>query len=363
MKTEKAKQLNLYLKTAITFFESTVEKKENELPNYIRIKNSLTEETFKKNYDNFISEMKENILEYRDYDTAADYLKMYLVDFKEWEGFGYSINNKIIKNNYEVQFLLKLKLSIENYIQKIRYLLLDYFLYDSNFRKFYNNTISEDNINTREQNKPQIDTNKPAFDERFDFDKMMTECASKAQDTLSRVGFIQDRLFDFRQWQIKYDVEDNTRAMFDRSNCKLKYTTEYYPKFEQQCKLELERLEKKHEIDKKKLTNKAIEKNPIIIQNIVESPYKWNSSDTDFLELFAALYQNQSIARTDGKPLTRKEMQEYFQNIMSLNIKDVEGKLTKATNRKLNMTPFIDSIKAAFETYAKDKEDRLESRR
>jgi hypothetical protein len=64
-----------------------------------------------------------------------------------------------------------------------------------------------------------------------------------------------------------------------------------------------------------------------------------------------------------ANPLTRKEMLEYFQSILGLQIKYANSTINKATNRKINMTPFIDTIKAAFETYIKEKENKLESRR
>jgi alanine-alpha-ketoisovalerate/valine-pyruvate aminotransferase len=92
------------------------------------------------------------------------------------------------------------------------------------------------------------------------------------------------------------------------------------------------------------------------------SPFKWNSSDTDFLELFAALYQNESIVRADGKPLTRKEMQDYFQSILGLEIKDVEGKLTKAGNRNDN-TAFLDALAQEFRNYVSGKEKKLKGRK
>jgi len=47
----------------------------------------------------------------------------------------------------------------------------------------------------------------------------------------------------------------------------------------------------------------------------------------------------------------------------NVDIKDAEGKLTRATDRKNNRTPFIDSLRTAFETYADGKEEKQRKRR
>lgn len=363
MQTEKATTLCDFLNTAIKYFEYAVQQKEKELPNHIRLKNTLTEETFNKMHQEYMNELASNILEYRDFVIAYNYMKNTLNAFSEWDGLGYDVTSQIISNNHDVQFLLKLKLSIEKEARSIRVLFNDYFMHNSRLRNYFNDVISTYEREQRKTKTPEPDKNKPPFDERFDFDKMMTECTAKVQDALSRIGFIQDRLFDFRQWQLKYDIEDALKISFSKDGRKYKYTSEYYPKFEHLCNIELERLEKKHEIDKKILTNKAIEKNPIIIQNQVASPYKWNGSATDFLELIAALHQKNSIVRKDGKKLPRIEIIKYFMDFYNLEIKDVEGMLTRATNRKMNMTPFLDSLKIAFENYGEEKEKKLDSRR
>jgi hypothetical protein len=41
-----------------------------------------------------------------------------------------------------------------------------------------------------------------------------------------------------------------------------------------------------------------------------------------------------------------------------MEIKDVEVKLTRATNRKMSTTPFLDKLKLAFENYVQEKEEK-----
>lgn len=91
--------------------------------------------------------------------------------------------------------------------------------------------------------------------------------------------------------------------------------------------------------------------------------YVWKSSATDLLELVTALYQNKSIERKDGKPLTRKELTAYFEQMFNIVIADTEGKLYKATNRKINQTPFLNNLAVQFENYAAGKDAKMLKKR
>lgn len=95
---------------------------------------------------------------------------------------------------------------------------------------------------------------------------------------------------------------------------------------------------------------------------LINSDYVWKSSATDLLELVASLYQNKSIERKDGKNLTRKELLEYFQQILNTKIDDIEGKLYKASSRN-NNTPFLDNLSQQFRNYVADKEAKMVKRR
>lgn len=157
-------------------------------------------------------------------------------------------------------------------------------------------------------------------------------------------------MIDFQQWQMLYDnvgVADNLNAYF--------YSKLYYPNFITLCKSELNR----YSLYQQDTAEKAVTTTP---QQYIPQ-YVWKSSDTDLLELVAAIYQNRSIERKDGKTLTRKELVDYFQQIFNLKIKDPEGKLTRATSRKLNITPFLDTLKIAFENYGEEKDEKQRSRK
>ncbi|HEY6914706.1 MAG TPA: RteC domain-containing protein [Paludibacter sp.] len=69
------------------------------------------------------------------------------------------------------------------------------------------------------------------------------------------------------------------------------------------------------------------------------------------------------IQRKNGKTLTRKEVIDYFQQLFGIEIKAPEGKLNRATNRKTNTTPFLDSLKVAFDNYGLKKEEKQRVRK
>ena len=84
----------------------------------------------------------------------------------------------------------------------------------------------------------------------------------------------------------------------------------------------------------------------------------WNKNETDLLELIVALTETKSITNSDGN-LSRKDVYEIFSQIFNTPLKDAESKLTRATNRKKDVSPYLTSLKVAFDNYAIKKEDKL----
>jgi len=85
----------------------------------------------------------------------------------------------------------------------------------------------------------------------------------------------------------------------------------------------------------------------------------WTKSDTDLLELITSLVESESIQNLTNN-LTRKEAIQTISQFFNREIKDAESKLTKATNRKKDITSFINRLKISFEDYAKRKDERLD---
>jgi len=85
----------------------------------------------------------------------------------------------------------------------------------------------------------------------------------------------------------------------------------------------------------------------------------WTKSDTDLLELVTALYESRSIQNPE-KNLTRKEAIALFSKFLNHPIKDVESKLSSATDRKKDISKFLTSLAKEFEEYAKKKDKKLD---
>ena len=122
----------------------------------------------------------------------------------------------------------------------------------------------------------------------------------------------------------------------------------------------------------KKLSNflenhiKSIETSSSIIyknsmKDIMESNLHWDAGDTDLLELLVALLETGTITGRNNKHLTRKDAISYFEGIFSMKIKDSESKLTRATERKKDTSPFLSSLKIAFDNYVRRKSEKLKS--
>ncbi|WP_243348256.1 RteC domain-containing protein [Parabacteroides sp. FAFU027] len=357
MKTEKARELCDFMEGAIGFFQYIFEG--GSYPSDIQKgKTAYTKERFKEKYENFYSELVENIREYQDVDVIYDYLIDSFEYLVEWDGFDDDLNREIMQSGNDVSYLLKLKLLINEYND----LLYDFYETGNSTTDMVDKTFDQvmDSLEAEREEQSGL---VPPMDKRFDFDQMIAECREQGLDTLAQIHLINDRLFDLKQWQLKFDKLKTTKLSSGKMKSEYVYSPVYYPNFIQLCALERERLEMRLELEKKALTHKAIENNPVIIQGGDSTPYNWNVSATDLLELVAALYKSDSLKRKDGRPLTRKELIDYFQQIFNMEIKDAEGKLNKATSRKKNMTPYLDGLKTAFESYVEEKEEKLAGRK
>jgi len=353
MQTEKAIQLNNMLKTSIEIFwyvynqakRKTIDR--NEIDQFI---SSFEERNFDDYYDEFIEELKFNIEEYKDIELLDNYLESYFPITDKLDDLDISLNKEIIKRNFEVKFLLNARKKLEAELDRMwNIIYTNEGSYSAELKRHFEETMRKSDPNFELDTSGKDSTIETLeYDYRFDFVLLKKDC--DALDTKAKMNkLINERLIDFKQWQLLYDnaeTDDDSFAYY--------YTNLYYPNFVKLCKSELERIALYTDEPK------------VQVKTVVESfkhEYEWTASDTDLLELIAALYQNKSIQRKDGKALTRKELIDYFQTILGTEIKDVEGKLTRATGRKINMTPFLDSLKIAFVSYAEEKEEKQRKRK
>lgn len=80
----------------------------------------------------------------------------------------------------------------------------------------------------------------------------------------------------------------------------------------------------------------------------------WNRNDTDLLELVTALIEMKAI-NNKTNTLTRKAAIEIFSKIFGIEIKDAESKLSRATERKKDISPFLTALKESFDNYVHKK--------
>jgi len=358
MQTEKAKALNDYFIDLFSFFHKEHFLKTQFHTTFLsESKQAFNQTELQKYINNFHEELKCNIIEYKDINIIHDYLQIYykpsLAKATEFELVS---NYEIIRKDIEVSYFLNLKKEIsekynymitlcnfENKVTPYSNELIDFIndvFYNYDFLYYIDNAYEK------------FDYSYEKYKNQFNFSVLSNECA-KLETTHLKHELINKRLAEFHQWQLQFDD-----FVYNKDHGSYRpLTTKYFSKFEDQCKLEIQQLEKILQFATKTNTDENHIKN-----TTSPSPFKWNSTDTDFLELFAALYQNESIVRADGNPLTRKELLDYFQGILGLEIKDVEGKLTRAGNRNEN-TAFLDSLAQQFRNYVAEKEKKQTRRK
>ncbi len=86
---------------------------------------------------------------------------------------------------------------------------------------------------------------------------------------------------------------------------------------------------------------------------------EWNKTDTDFLELVTALIESRSIKNIENN-LSRKQAIKELSLFFNLEIKDAESKLSRATDRKKDASPFLTTLKDSFDDYCRRKDERLD---
>ena len=364
MEVSAAKALNSILSDAKSVFDRVynreVSGEELEL-----LKTSFSDSEIERHRTEFDAEFLSNFKEYNDEELLHEYLVMNLEEVKSISIS--QTNTEILRNDWEVNYLVRLKNSIIKQWNYIYSLLQVEVVYDvdedeeyigyPNMTDYLGDLSREaDNMDgecrvTKKQNSVF------GKDIRFQFDALLEEC--EMLTTLSeRIKLITKRIYEFKQWKIQ-TIQSEKDSVFPILN----FAEFYYPNFEQLCELEITKLEELIKLDASTQNTAQTRQAPEVqTPQKNTSDYVWKSSATDLLELVAALYQNKSIERRDGKGMTRKELIEYFQNIFDKEITDIEGKLSKASGRN-NNTAFLDTLSQQFRNYVAGKEAKMLKRR
>lgn len=356
MNLAKARAFNGFILDAKNAFDCVFNRDvtEDELE---QIKATYSGTEFEKYKKEFDAELLANYKEYKDESLLLDYLQASITEVRNVK-FSVAINSIIIKNEWEIGFLLNLKKDIESQINLIEL----FYDFNHNFEHeelmYYCQRLESSEKSINEVDKLiSIANLPPAMDNRFDFESLLKECDSLENNT-KRIKLITKRLYEFEQWKL-LNEKVNEEFTFIVTN----YNELFYPNFEKLCGIEIEKLQKMDALDTALQNDKSPEK-PVSVETdkLINSDYVWKSSATDLLELVASLYQNKSIVRKDGKTLTRKELTEYFQLVFNTKIDDIEGKLYKASGRN-NNTPFLENLSQQFRNYVADKEAKMVKRR
>jgi len=354
METTKAKFLNKYLLTSIIAFNDLLER--NSLEEY-EVNGELVyfkDIDFENHFNNFEKELREVILRTMDIEVALDYIDTCLQNIISWDGFNIYQYQVIFAKGQQVNLLYDLKERIEKYTNLVKSL---FQFSDGDYPKslieFYNETIKSTGL--------QIDENiiysrsttnresKPVLDIRFDYENMKAEC-DDLKSTHEKILFIHDRLYYFKQWQLQYDVEE----MF-----LYKFSPTYYPNFEKLCQMELERLDKKLELEKKLnipsikvIESRLPEKEP------AKNPYKWNSSNNDLIELLTAMYMVNVLKREDGVKITHTELTDFFEELFNLEVKNDKATRAYISDPLTTRPLFLEKLKKGFNEYRESKTEK-----
>ena len=267
------------------------------------------------------------------------------------------LEHGIIRNGFEVRFLLEVLKQTRQYFQKVT------LLYESddendNYSEafktiFYDAMILVDPlysndyfVQLKEQEEAEYCFPASGIRTSFNFEELKTELATTNSNE-EKIKLIHETLIDYEQYFITLDAEYRLDILGSRRVV----GSDFY----RLCKAELRRYE----------DEKAENMAAAVIEKVpgADTPYRWVASNTDLLELLVALMEEGAIQRMDGEKLSRKELIDSACRRLNIEIKDAEGKLNKATARKSSLTPFLDKLKHSFVNYVNQKDEKQQKRR
>ena len=164
---------------------------------------------------------------------------------------------------------------------------------------------------------------------RFTLGNLQKACL-EMPETVSKLNYINDQLYDYKQMSL----EPQKKSVLKQINI-------FTGDFEKECCFEIERLTKKLELELKAVAIKKVDIPEAMPKKPLPSTLIWKANDPDLLELVVALHKENIIERKDKKELTRKELIEYFSGLFDLQIKDVEGKLTRLPTGMIKLLSWI----------------------
>lgn len=313
------------------------------------LKEQFSTEQFEKMYGEFENELRSNLLKYDDKNFIKAYLKSVFDVACRYVDKHSHIPGVIIDRDFEIEFLLLLWKTVNDAYEHFNYYcdrLDNYELYIPLYKY-----LDEFKKDTKVEENDESDDAIFTFNPRFDFNKLKAELVNTDLTSEEKCNLINDRLYDFLQWQKQYDVYDELYVSWGSPDeSKYRYTREYYPKFEKLCKLEIERWKNASQGVQKNDTKKVDKKQQVTFK--IASKRK-----TDVLKILSAMYDSKMFVNADGQPATNKqELLEAFGEFIGENLSAYSTMLSQAKNNNpdLYLKTFDDLKRAGREYFEKE---------
>jgi len=204
------------------------------------LKEQFSTEQFEKMYGNFENELRSNLLKFDDKNFIKAYLKNVFDEACRYVDKQSHVPGAIIDRDFEIEFLLMLWKTMNEAFEFFNYY-CDKLDSSEAYIPLYK-YLDEIKKDKTVEESAESDNATFTFDPRFDFKKLKAELENTVLTSDEKYNLVNDRLYDFMQWQKQYDVYEAFYVTWDSSDdSKYKYSREHYPHFEKLCKLELER--------------------------------------------------------------------------------------------------------------------------
>ena len=289
------------------------------------------------------NEIVNNCINYdNDFEIIITYLKSLFGDLTRHNSDGNERKFQIIEGDFEVEYLLKLDKELKSSFDAISFYGQNPFRTNEDlieYLKFLCEQRKE--IDDLKEGKTVVDghqLNNP----RFDFKLLKNELEESKMSYSEKFEFVNNRLFDFLQWQQLYDVYNESG--WKSGDSKYDITNLYYPKFENLCRLELERLEVLK--DKVEAPPKPLPKAPVVVRPA-------SKRKTDIIKIISAMYDNRMFANAEGNPHTNKQaLMEAFGEFFGEDFTTYSTLLSQAKDKSTDVfLKVFDDIKKSAKQY------------
>ena len=335
MEKKKALAYKKHLIEAQQAFIDIMEQKSAMPPAELkRLKRKYSPQAIEDSYQEFEDEARDNCDNYNNFDIICSYFKTTFNDIIRWESVNTELTDNIIKNEYEVEFLLKLNDQLNDnflFINRIADPLDEDY---ADFTKDYYKRLTT--IDTEDKDTTGIETPNPLFV----FKNLKAEIDNPKLSPADKLEIVQQRLFDFLQWQKANDTHNPFAVSKDDQYI---ITARVYPKFEAMCRLEIERWKAILNISSKsEQTAKTGTATPRIR---IASRHK-----LDVIKVFSAMYDLKWFTDGNHMPLTNKQqMMDALAEMLGDDFKSYSTNLSQAKDKspEVFLKPFEELKKAS----------------